>query len=152
MKEKIRVQSELFLIGSVGYGLLEILWRGFTHWTMVLTGGACFSAIYFLDGKYGKKSILERGLMGSTVITSVEFLVGCIVNMGLHWNVWDYSKLPFNICGQICLRYSAFWFALSMPLFWLCGKLRGFFARQHSQKQGSLSAKPKPSLPSPVRK
>ena len=32
----------LFLIGSFGYGSLELLWRGFTHWTMALTGGLAY--------------------------------------------------------------------------------------------------------------
>ena len=29
----------LFLVGAGGYCLLELLWRGRTHWTMALTGG-----------------------------------------------------------------------------------------------------------------
>lgn len=139
MRDKIRVGSELFLIGSVGYGLLEVIWRGFTHWTMVLTGGACFSAIYYLDGKYAKRPMLQKGIMGSTIITAAEFVVGCIVNRGLHWNVWDYSRLPLNLCGQICLRYSVYWFALSLPLFWLAGRLRSYF-----RKRRRLSAAAEP--------
>jgi len=128
MREKLRTESELFVIGSLGYGLLEILWRGFTHWTMVLTGGACFLGIYHLDGKYARRPLLSKGLMGSALITAAEFTVGCIVNVWLRWDVWDYSRLPCNFLGQICLRYSLLWYGLSLPLFWLCGKLRRFFA------------------------
>ena len=32
----------LFPIGSAGYGLVETLWRGHTHWTMLVAGGVCF--------------------------------------------------------------------------------------------------------------
>ena len=34
--------SVIFVVGEIGYSLLEILWRGYTHWTMSLTGGLCF--------------------------------------------------------------------------------------------------------------
>ena len=34
-KEKI----VLFSIGAMGYGLIEILWRGYTHWSMLTAGG-----------------------------------------------------------------------------------------------------------------
>lgn len=36
----------VFSIGAVGYSLLEILWRGNTHWTMTLAGGICFVGIH----------------------------------------------------------------------------------------------------------
>ena len=29
----------MFLFGGFGYGLIEVLWRGRTHWSMVLCGG-----------------------------------------------------------------------------------------------------------------
>ena len=38
-----------------------------------------------------------------------------IVNIILQWNVWDYSNVPFNVMGQICLPFSIIWFFLSLP-------------------------------------
>ena len=29
----------LFLTGAMVYGIIEILWRGRTHWTMAVLGG-----------------------------------------------------------------------------------------------------------------
>jgi uncharacterized membrane protein len=29
--------------------------------------------------------------------------------------MWDYSTLPFNILGQICLPFSLIWIVLSFP-------------------------------------
>lgn len=29
------------------------------------------------------------------------------------WNVWDYSNMPFNLLGQICLPFTVIWFFLS---------------------------------------
>lgn len=110
----------IFLIGSAGYSYLEVLWRGYTHWTMALTGGLCFLIIYLLNGIFASESVLFRSLVGATVITAVEFIVGVTVNIILKWDVWDYSSLPLNFIGQICVRYSFLWFLLCVPLVWVC--------------------------------
>ena len=49
---------------------------------------------------------------------------GVIMNIGLGMKIWDYSKRPFNILGQICLLYSFFWFLLSFPAISICNFLR----------------------------
>ena len=51
--------------------------------------------------------------IGSTIITVLEFITGCIVNLWLGWNVWDYSNLPLNLLGQICLPFSTLWYFIS---------------------------------------
>ena len=51
--------------------------------------------------------------IGSTIITVLEFITGCIVNLWLGWNVWDYSNLPLNLLGQICLPFSILWYFIS---------------------------------------
>jgi uncharacterized membrane protein len=121
---KIKELSVVYLIGSVLYSIIEILWRGYTHWTMALTGGACFSGIYLICEKFKKSKMLFKCLCSSTLITTVEFLVGCIVNKLLKMNVWDYSKQKFNLLGQICLLYSVLWFFLSIPAVFMCGVLK----------------------------
>ena len=50
----------------------------------------------------------------------VEFLFGLLVNRVLHLHVWDYSALPLNIMGQICLPFSLIWFVLTIPASALC--------------------------------
>ena len=51
--------------------------------------------------------------MSSIIITTLEFITGIVVNIGLGWNVWDYSNLPFNIYGQVCVWFIFLWFILS---------------------------------------
>ena len=46
-------------------------------------------------------------------ITVTELITGLILNVWLGLNVWNYSGLPFNFMGQICLQFSALWFVLS---------------------------------------
>ena len=109
----------IFLIGGAGYGALEILWRGYTHWTMLITGGVCFVLIYLIS-RLPEIPFLVRCAMCTAAITAVEFIVGYVVNIRLGWNIWDYSGNVLNIKGQVCLLYSVMWFFLSMaavPLF-----------------------------------
>lgn len=44
----IKWDMVVFLIGGVTYAMIEIMWRGNTHWTMVLLGGLCFLTLYKL--------------------------------------------------------------------------------------------------------
>ena len=47
---------------------------------------------------------------GSVLITSaLEFLLGWISEKLLHQRLWDYSNMPFNICGHVCLAFSLVW-------------------------------------------
>ena len=117
----------IFLIGSAGYSGLEVFWRGYTHWTMAVTGGVCFLIIYLLNGVLRTENILLKCVAGSAVITAAELLVGVTVNLILKWNVWDYSSLPFNFMGQICLKYSLLWFFLCMPLSGICTLISRIF-------------------------
>ena len=115
----------VFALGSILYGLTEILWRGWTPWTMLLCGGICFTLMYLVSGS--ELSLVKKWLLSTCIITTVEFVAGCIVNLRLHWQVWDYSSLPFNLLGQICPRFILMWFALSIPGVALCTLLHRLF-------------------------
>jgi uncharacterized membrane protein len=111
---KILKFISLFLIGGSIYFLMETIWRGYSHWSMFILGGICFVIIGGLNEYYGwDMPFLKQCLIGAAVITGLEFLTGLIVNKMCGWAVWDYSGLPLNIMGQICLPYSLLWFVLS---------------------------------------
>lgn len=106
----------LFLIGGGVYAWLEVLWRGYTHWTMFLLGGVCFVVMGLLN-EYKIPwhwCLLRQSIVSACVITVLEFAAGYIVNIRLGWQVWDYSDLPFSLYGQICLYYFLLWIPLSM--------------------------------------
>ena len=114
-KLKITIKY-LFLgaIGSIIYMSLEILWRGYTHWTMGVLGGICFICLGLINELLSWKTpLVLQMLIGSTIITILEFITGCIVNLWLGWNIWDYSNLPLNLLGQICLPFSILWYFIS---------------------------------------
>lgn len=107
----------VFLFGGTGYCLIELLWRGHTHWSMYLTGGLCFYVIERLNRTIlVGKALWSKCAAGAVVITGIEFSVGCVVNLWLGLGVWDYTRLPMNLLGQISLMYSSLWYILSAPI------------------------------------
>ena len=123
-KRDLRELAGLFLVGAVGYSLLELLWRGYTHWTMGVTGGLCFSTLYRVSRRIKKWRLPSKCALGSAIITGYELVVGWLGNLELGWGGWDYFQLPFHFPGQICLPYSLLWFLLSIPIFGLCKLLQ----------------------------
>lgn len=113
----------LFAIGGAGYALIEILYRHKTHWTMALAGGTCFVSLYRFYKRYSAMKMFKKCVAGSAIITFLEFICGCIVNLKFKLNVWDYSNCKLNIKGQICPFYSILWGLLCIPISKLCKKL-----------------------------
>ena len=106
----------LYVTGAASYYALEHLWRGYSHWTMAIAGGVCYVLIFRMNRKCRKTNIFKKCLNGALIITTVEFITGCIVNLGLKWNVWDYSGHFLNILGQICPVFFALWYLLCFPV------------------------------------
>ena len=104
----------LMAVGGMLYALFEIGFRGYTHWTMIIVGGICFYLIGLINEVIPwEMEIWKQCVIWSLVVTAVEFVSGCIINLWLGWGVWDYSDMPFNILGQVCLPFSALWVLLS---------------------------------------
>lgn len=112
-----------FEAGAFLYGMIELLWRGRTHWTMMILGGISFALFYLFIKKYKKMSLWKRCVFGALIITILEFIAGYIVNIKLKWNVWNYSNAPLNLLGQICAGYTILWGLLSIPMTALAKKI-----------------------------
>ena len=105
----------LMMIGGALYVLLELLWRGYSHWTMFFLGGMCFVVLGLLNEVVPWEVPLWRqALLGTALVTVAEFTVGCVVNLWFGWQVWNYSHMPGNILGQICPQYMILWFPVSI--------------------------------------
>ena len=104
------------VIGGFGYMALELICRGFTHWSMGLLGGAMLTALWYLNRACADRPLLLRALLGAGIITAGEFITGCVVTLLLGWRVWSYAAQPGNLLGQICPLFSFLWFLLCIPL------------------------------------
>lgn len=104
----------LFLVGGTCYFGIEILTRGFSHWTMIVVGGICFVLIGLLNEKTPKMSLIKQMIYSTILITVIEFVSGCILNLWLKLDIWDYSDNVLNLLGQICLSHTIYWFFLSV--------------------------------------
>ena len=105
----------LALCGGVLYMMLELLWRGHSHWSMAVLGGVCFALIGGLNEYIPwEMPLWLQGIIGSAIVTALELVSGCILNLWLGLGVWDYSGLPLNLWGQICLPFSLLWVVVSI--------------------------------------
>ena len=112
---KICETADLFALGGGIYGMIEIAWRGYTHWTMTVLGGALFLILGTMNLYFPQRMPLAvRGMAGGALITASEFAAGCILNLKLGMGIWDYSQMPLQLLGQICLPYSLLWWGLSI--------------------------------------
>lgn len=99
--------------GGSTYCALEVIWRGYSHWTMLVLAAVVFIAIGAMNEVWSwQTSLALQVAAGTALATELEFITGCIVNLRLGWDVWDYSDMPGNLMGQICPQYTLLWAAL----------------------------------------
>lgn len=100
------------LIAGCIYLLIELAWRGHTHWTMLPLAAVIFVCAGVLDEVERHPSIWQQVILGTTIATALEFVAGIILNIWLGLGVWDYSNLPGNLMGQICPQFTIAWAVL----------------------------------------
>ena len=136
MKEKLKAilkHAVLALCGGCVYFLIEMAWRGHSHWTMAVLGGVCFVLIGEINEFIPwNMPLVLQGAIGSGIVTLLELVSGIVLNLWLGLGIWGYSNMPFNFLGQICLPFSLLWVALSVVAvilddwlrYWLFGEDR----------------------------
>jgi len=104
-------KTALFSLGGGAYVCMELLYRGRSHISMFLAGGAALLLIGKLNHVQPKLPLFLRAAVGGGIITMVELAAGLIFNRG--YTVWDYRGLPGNYMGQICPRFFLLWVILA---------------------------------------
>ena len=100
LTENAAVRSLLkFAFGGIGYGLLEVIWRGYTHPTMVVTGGVCFAMICGVNGRLSEKPLVFRSAACALGVTAALLLLGAVITQIFAAKVlpkeqaeWRYDK------------------------------------------------------------
>lgn len=126
--EEFLQSAVIFLTGGFVYGAIELIYRGHTHPSMFVLGGICLLWVGGLDSFFRVRLPLRvQVMLGGVFITAAEFLFGLVYNIWLGMKVWDYSRLPLNIMGQVCPLFFFAWVALSLPAIMAENMIRSSF-------------------------
>ncbi len=116
---QIAVTIVIGLSSGLIYMSLELIYRGFTHWSSFLMG---FIAGAFICDPLNNNSfkwddpLIIQMTISSICITLMEYCVGKLVNT--DYSVWDYRDCLWNVEGMVCLGASLLWGILSLiPIF-----------------------------------
>ena len=115
----------LWTWGGAVYFLMEVIYKLLAgkpetiSWTMLVLAAILCIPIERL-GRKVPVPLPVQALFCACIITFAELLAGLVLNVCLGLGIWDYSNMPCNLLGQICLPFAALWWVLSMifiPLF-----------------------------------
>ena len=114
----------LFLSCGFIYCMIEILFRGWSHWSMfVLTG---FLGVFCVDSINNTLSFdcdyIVQILISTILCTIGEGISGIILNVWLQLNVWDYSKMTFGtfFFGQCNVLFCFAWMLIISIIIFYC--------------------------------
>lgn len=117
MNKYIKLFLKYLFLGFVGgftYYNIEIIYRGYSHISMFILASFLFIIIGLINEFLSWDTpLFIQSIIGAIIVTVLEFITGCIVNLWLGLNVWDYSSEPLNVMGQICLPFTLIWIFLS---------------------------------------
>lgn len=108
----------LFLLGGSAYVGVELAWRGASHWTMFLAGGACLCYLGWLAAR-PTLPLLWAAALGALGVSALELAVGLACTRLFRLQVWDYSHEWGNLGGLVCPKYTLFWFVLCGWVLWI---------------------------------
>ena len=121
-----------------------IAWRGYSHVSMFILAGVCGICIGLINEILSMDTpIWLQAIIGSCIVTTGEFISGCILNLWLGLGIWDYSNMPFNLLGQICLPFSLLWIILSAcaividdyERYWFFGEEKPYYRWKFKEKK-----------------
>lgn len=107
--------SFLAWFGGSCYITCEVFYRSKSHWSMLVVAVILSMVIERCGAECPWEMTLPlQALLCTVAITAAELVAGLVINVWLGLGVWDYSHLPANFMGQICLWFSMLWHVLSL--------------------------------------
>ena len=100
----------LFLVGYCAYIALEVTWRGYSYPLMGCVSGVSLLLFDQINNRISwNLDLFLQGFIGSAIVTSFELFIGEALKVINHPLMWDYSNMPLNYDGVICLPFSIIW-------------------------------------------
>ena len=99
IKIKDFVVKELLILIIMGcvYTNIEMIFRGYTHPSMIIVGGICGMLAGLINDITPAMKMYKQCILSAVIITVVEYISGWILNIKLGLNIWDYTNLKFNL-------------------------------------------------------
>lgn len=72
------------------------------------------AVVLLIEQKYFKRNFKGLFIGGAILGSIVEYVVSLVGELVFHVKWWDYSNMPFNINGRVCIYFSIFWGFLSV--------------------------------------
>lgn len=142
-----------FFFGGLLYSFIEILWRGHTHWTMGLTGGAALLGIYAVNEKYKRLPLFYAAFAAAALSRRWSFSSGFLSTrfFACTFGITAICRLIFSGKSALCFRSPGFFYR-SPPVTFATGFKFFFFARRYAKtpckNAAAFSNQPSASLPS----
>ena len=116
------------IVGSFAGVVVEMLWCLFRNGYLESRSGLVygpFNPVYGIGAVVMTLALYRYRNRSSSISFLGGALVGSVIEYLLSWGQealfgstsWDYSSMPFNLDGRICLLYSLFWGILGV--FWI---------------------------------
>ena len=86
--------------------------RGFLYGPLCPIYGVGFLLMILFFAPF-KENLVVFYFVAVIVMTAWEYFVGWFLETTTHIKYWDYSNIPFNIKGRVCLPVSLFWGVMS---------------------------------------
>lgn len=104
------------------YFFIEVIWKTLhgrpetISWTMMALAILLAIPLERCGAEMPWKCPLPlQGLVCGTAVTAAELVAGLLLNVWLGMGIWDYSGVPLNFMGQICIPFLALWCISSIP-------------------------------------
>lgn len=113
-----------FVYGFSGW-FLEVIFMFVTTKKLInrgfLNGPICpiygFGAVILVSTlQFAKGNIILLFIGGFLLASVLEYVASFVLEKVFNTKWWDYSDLPYNLRGRICLKFSVYWGILSVVL------------------------------------
>lgn len=106
----------LYGAGFCAFITIEVLFRGYSYAMSGVMGGLAVIALDKINDEISWETDLAmQALIGGAFVTAMEFAVGAIAKYtNILPQMWDYTDVPFNLGGIICLPFTIAWTLLSV--------------------------------------
>ena len=112
----------IYTFSGLTYYLVEIVYRGYSHWTMFVCAGVCGLGLAMVnDGGYRFETDYRiQVTTGAALCTFLEFIVGKLFNS--NYDIWDYRGMFGTLKifdDQVNLLFVGVWIiitAIAIPM------------------------------------